>query len=60
MNHHGKQIKDENSTDTTCCVTDADPWSAKTTPLEIRGKWRSPIDPRWIKQQTKELRSQLT
>ena len=37
MNHHGKQInnvlilrrsKDKDSTDT-CCVTDADSWSAK-------------------------------
>ena len=38
MNHHGKQInhvlilrrrKDKDSTDTMCCVTDGDPWSAK-------------------------------
>ena len=38
MNHHGKHInhvsilqrsKDEDSTDTTCCLTDGDPWSVK-------------------------------
>ena len=44
MYHHSKRInhvlilrrsRDKNSTDTTCCVTDGDPWSAK---LEIEAK----------------------
>ena len=46
MNHHDKQInhvlillrsKDEDSTDTTCCVTDGDPWSAK------QHSWKSEV-----------------